>query len=414
MEKKIIKGRGESRVEWDGLEGWLRERMQQHIQDVLEEEVTEFLGRGRSERKLAIDGVEGYRNGYGKPRKLTLTNGTVEVRRPRVRGVEERFASRILPLFQRRTRELDQLLPELYLHGLAEGDFDLALRGLLGEDAPISASSIARLKQKWHGELAAWQERSLEDLELVYLWADGVYVKAGLEKQKAAVLVALGALRDGSKVVLALRSGYRESTESWAELLRDLQRRGLQCPKLTIADGNLGLWAALAQVYPDSKEQRCWNHKIVNVLDRVPKKKHRQAKIFLRQIAYAPTRNECEAMKRKFNAWCEKQGCGDASSILDRDWERMVTFFDFPATHWQHLRTTNPVESPFAALRLRTDAAKRFKNVDNATAVIWKMLLVAERRFRRLKSPELVELVYNGVVFTDGVIQSQQQEDAAA
>lgn len=414
MEKKIIKEREESRVKWEGLEEWLRGKMQEHIQDILEEEVTSFLGRTRSERKATVDGVSGYRNGYGKPRRLTLSNGTVEVRRPRVRGTEERFESRILPLFKRRTEEVNELLPELYLHGLAEGDFDLALRGLLGEDAPISASSVARLKEKWHGELEAWQERSLEDLEVVYLWADGIYVKAGLEKQKAAVLLVLGALRDGTKAVLALRSGYRESTESWADLLRDLKRRGLRYPRLVIADGNLGLWGALAQVYPESNEQRCWNHKIVNVLDRVPKKKHRQAKLFLRQIAYAPTRDECEQLKKKFTAWCEKQGCSDASRILDRDWQRMVTFFDFPAEHWQHLRTTNPVESPFAALRLRTDAAKRFKKVENATAVIWKMLLIAERRFRRLKHPELVELVYKGVVFVDGVIESQLQKEPAA
>ncbi len=414
MKKKNINEEQESRVCWEGLENWVRGKMQQMIQRLLEDEVTEFLGRGKSERRSEVDEVAGYRNGYAKPRRVTLSNGTIEVRRPRVRQSDEVFKSKVLPMFARRTREVNELIPELYLHGLAEGDFDLALRGLLGNDAPISASSVARLKEKWHGELGAWQERRLDGLELVYLWADGVYVKAGLEKEKAAVLVVLGALRDGSKVILALRCGHRESTESWSEVLRDLKGRGLGAPKLVIADGNLGLWGALANVYPEAQEQRCWNHKILNVLDRVPKKRQPQAKLLLRQMAYAGTRNECEQLKKKFAAWCEKHGCTDAARILERDWERMVTFFDFPKEHWQHLRTSNPIESPFAALRLRTDAAKRFKKVDNATAVIWKMLRIGEKKFRRLKSPGLLEKVFSGVAFSDGIEVNNRQEGAAA
>ncbi len=249
---------------------------------------------------------------------------------------------------------------------------------------------------------------------MVYVWADGVYVKAGLEKDKAVLLVVLAALSDGSKVVVSVRSGYRESTDSWSEVLRDLKRRGLNAPRLVIADGHLGIWGALANVYPQAKEQRCWNHRIVNVLTKVPKRLHAPALLRLRQIPYADTQQEAERLKQVFQRWCRTQGLAQAAALLDRDWDRMVTFYQYPKAQWQHLRTTNPVESPFAGLRLRTDAAKRFKKVENAQAVIWKMLLVAERRFRRLKAPELTKDVYQGVQYINGVQVSQVSKDQAA
>jgi transposase-like protein len=414
VKKESTEGARESRVVWGGLEGWLRGKVQEFVQDVLEDEVTELLGRGRSERRVAVDGQRGYRNGHGKPRRLTLSCGTIELCRPRVRDVEERVASRVLPLFVRRTAEVNALIPELYLHGLAAGDFDLALRGLLGEDAPVSASTVGRLKAKWQTELEAWKTRRLDELEIVYVWADGVYVKAGLEREKAAVLVVIGADSEGCKHVLAISPGYRESTESWAEVLRDLKARGLKAPRLAIGDGALGLWGALAQVYPDAAEQRCWNHKIINVLDKLPRKLQGQAKLLLRVIPYADSQAEAERLKKKFEAWCGRHGLSDAARTLARDWERMLTFFDFPKPHWKHLRTTNPVESPFAALRLRTDAARRFKRVDNATAVMWKLLLLAESRFRRLDAPELLTEVVRGARFVDGVkIKTMPQEVAA-
>jgi transposase-like protein len=241
--------------------------MQQLLQRMLEEEVDGLLARGRYARRAAVDAAVGYRNGFGRPRRLTLSNGTITLRRPRVRGLSERFESRLLPAFKRRTEEVGRVLPELYLHGLAHGDFDLALRGLLGEGAPLSAPTIARLKAGWQAEYELWRSRPVDALEVVYLWVDGVYVKAGLEKDKAAMLVVLAALRDGQKVVLAVESGYRESTESWAAILRDLKRRGLAAPKLVIGDGHLGIWGALAAVFPEAQEQRCWNHRIINVLD---------------------------------------------------------------------------------------------------------------------------------------------------
>ena len=257
MEKLTTTRKESSSEAWDYLEELVRMKVREFIQTLLEDEVTELLRRGKSERREALDSPPVYRNGYGKRRKLTLGCGTITVRRPRVRGLEERFESRILPLFVRRSKEVNQLIPQLYLHGLAEGDFDLALRGLLGEDAPISASTVARLKEQWQTEWEQWRRRSFVGLELVYLWVDGVYVKAGLEKAKSALLVVIGGLSDGRKVILAVEPGYRESSESWAEVLRDLKGRGLNCPRLVVGDGHLGIWGALSNVYPDALESRC-------------------------------------------------------------------------------------------------------------------------------------------------------------
>lgn len=401
MRKITIDTAGAS-PEWETLETFARVRVQEFVQRLLEEEVDELLGRKKSERRTS-DTAAGYRNGAGKPRQLALMNGTITLRRPRVRDLEERFVSRVLPLFKRRTEALGALLPELYLHGLALGDFELALRGLLGDGAPLSASSIQRLKAEWQAQYAAWRDRDLRSLQLVYLWADGVYVKAGLEDAKAALLVLMGALADGRKVILAVDSGQRESTESWASVLRDLKARGLRAPKLTIADGHLGIWGALAQVYPTSAEQRCWNHKLRNVLDAVSEKAQPEVKAALQRIASAPTRDDAGRLQRAFRRTYHPR-FPKAVERLERDWERMVTYYDFPEAHWRHLRTTNVIESPFAAVRLRTSAAKRFKRVDNATALIWKLLLVVEQHFRKLNRPELCEEVYKGTVFSDGVL----------
>ena len=406
---------------WQNLEQFAREQLQGFIQRLLEEEVAALLGRQKSERRAvgtppavpgegaATAGEEGaappapvYRNGYGKPRRLATSSGTLTLRRPRVRGLAERFESRILPLFQRRTEAVGKLLPELYLHGLSTGDFDLALRGLLGEGAPLSPSSILRLKASWQQEYEAWKGRSLAEEPVVYLWVDGIYVKAGLEKEKAALLVAIGALADGRKVVLAVEPGQRESTESWGAILRKLKAQGLGCPRLVIGDGNLGIWGALANVFPEAAEQRCWNHRQVNILDKIGKKQQPTAKVWLRQVMYAETRERAVELKGKFQTWCQKSGCADAGRLLDEDWDRLVAYYDFPLEHWKHLRTTNPVESPFAAVRLRTTAAKRYKRADHATAVIWKTLLIAEQRFRRVDAPEKMPLVAAGITYRNG------------
>lgn len=391
-----------SRPQWDTLEAFARTHVRDFIQQLLEDEVTELLGREKSARRVAVDAPAGARNGHGQPRRLALMNGTITVRRPRVRDLEERFVSRLLPLFQRRTPEVAALLPELYLHGLALGDFELALRGLLGDGAPLSASSLVRLKATWQAQYAAWQQRDLSDYRLTYLWADGVYVKAGLETGKAALLVLIGADADGQKSVLAVVSGQRESTESWTAVLRDLKRRGLRAPKLTIADGHLGIWSALAQVYPESAEQRCWNHKLRNVLDTVPQKHQAEVKAALQAIASADTAREATALRDRF-ARTYGRSHPKAVERLARDWARMVAYYAFPQEHWRHLRTTNIIESPFAAVRLRTSAAKRFKVVENATTLIWKTLLVVEQHFRKLNAPHLCTAVHEGAIYRDGI-----------
>jgi putative transposase len=393
---------GQAGATYEVLEEMVRGKVQEYIQEILEDEVEVFLGRKKSERVKPVDGTLGHRNGHGKTKRFTVMNGTIRVRRPRVRGTEERFESKVIPFFRRRSKEVGQLLPELYLHGLAKGDFDMALRGLLGEGAPLSASSIARLKAKWQVEYEEWKRQDLSHLEVVYQWADGIYVKAGLEKDKAALLVIIGALTNGKKVFLACESGYRESKESWSGVLRSLKGRGLQLGRLTIADGHLGIWSALGELHAEGKEQRCWNHKIRNVLDCFPKRIRAEAAEQLTKIPYAETLAECERLRNTFIDRYRKDYAKAVEKLLS-DWDRMVTFYSFPKEHWPHLRTSNVVESPFSSVRLRTDAARRFKKVQNATAMIWKLLQVAEKSFRSLKGHWLLPDVYSGKVFVDGV-----------
>jgi len=402
------------KVVFQELDSWLRLKIQGFIQQVLEEEVSDLLGRAKSQRRASIDSTSGYRNGHGKPRNLTTGCGTITLRRPRVRNMDERFESRVLLLFQRRTRQVSELIPELYLHGLSQGDFDLALRGLLGDEAALSAATVARLKARWQLEYEQWKSKSLEGLEVVYLWVDGVYVRAGLEKQKACLLVAIAGLSDGSKMIVAVEAGFRESKESWGGLLRDLKQRGLKAPRLVIGDGHLGIWGGLREIYPQTSQQRCWNHRLVNLLDRVPKKKQEEARELLKQIPYAASRKEAESRKQKFQSWCEKNECQQARQMIERDWERMMTFYSYPREHWKHLRTSNIVESPFSAVRLRTEASRRYKKVDNATALIWKVLMVAEKKFRRLDAPQLLKEVYEGAVYKDGLrVKDEVKKEAA-
>ena len=401
-----------SPVCYAALEPWARSKVQEFLQDLLEEEVTALLRREKHDRREAVSPVDpprGSRNGHGKPRKFAMMNGTLRVRRPRVRDLEERFVSKVLPLFKRRSQAVGDLLPELYLHGLSTGDFELALRGLLGEGAPLSASSIQRLKARFEVEYAAWKQQELSRLEVVYAWADGLYVKAGIEDRKAALLTIVGATASGEKVLLACESGERESKESWLAVLRDLRARGLRLPKLTVADGHLGIWAALGELHPGGEEQRCWNHKLVNVLDGLPKKEQPRAIELLKALPYAATQAECEQLR---DAFASRYGKTDPKAVatLSRDWERMMTFYRFPKEHWRHLRTTNIVESPFSAVRLRTDASRRYKRVEGARAIIWKVLRVAEQSWRKLNARELLPLVASGLRFRDGVLDEAQPD----
>ncbi|HWF60712.1 MAG TPA: IS256 family transposase [Nitrospira sp.] len=306
----------------------MRDHIQQFVQRLLGEEVTLRLGRAKSVRRVAVDASAGYRNGYGQPRKLALTCGTITVQRPRVRGLVERFGSRLLPLFKRRTKEVGELLPQLYLHGLALGDFELALRGLLGEGAPLSPASLQRLKAQWQGEYTTWKRRRLDELEVVSVWADGLYVKAGLETTKAALLVVTGALTDGRKVVLAVESEQRESKESWGAVLRDLRTRGLKLWRCTSADGHLGIWAALVEQQPMAAEQRCWNHRLVTVLDAMPKHLQPEATSLLKALPYAETQAACEQLRDQFSRRYRAR-VPKAVERLHHDWEWLVTFYQF-------------------------------------------------------------------------------------
>jgi transposase-like protein len=260
------------------LDALAREGARQMLVTMLEAEVTEFLGRQWYERK---EMSPGYRNGYGKQRQVTLGTGTVGVRAPRVRDTKEPFASQVLPAYQRQSRAVKELIPELYVQGLATGDFEPALRGLLGEGASLSASTVVRLKAQWESEYESWRARSLGDHAYAYLWCDGVYPKAGLQGDKTAFLIVLGVNEDGLKEPLAILEGYRESKESWAGVLRDLKARGLTDPKLFVGDGALGLWGAIREVYPQSEEQRCWVHKMRNILTHFPKRLQQEVKLRL-------------------------------------------------------------------------------------------------------------------------------------
>lgn len=396
-------------ISWETLEDFIRLRVQALVQELLEEEAEAVVGRKRYERRKSGQQPI-YRNGYGKPRRVSVSCGTIQVRRPRIRNLSEQFESRVLPLFRRQSQRVKSVMPELYLHGLALRDFDMALRGLLGEGAPLSSTSIARLKEHWQDEFDAWRAAPIED-ELVYLWADGIYVRAGLEKDKAAVLVAIGVFTDGSKRVLAVEPGFRESKESWKDVFEQLMARGVNEPRAVIADGGLGLWAALAELGWECLEQRCWNHKICNVRDALPRREQDAATALLKKIPYADTAEQAAELRDGFLAAYEDYP--KACAKLSSDWNRMVAFFELPREHWRSLRTTNVVESPFQVVRLRTGAARRFKRIDNATAAIWKLLMIAECNFRIFDAKELLEDVARGCEFVNGLPKNAACEDAA-
>jgi putative transposase len=400
MTEKHIEGEESKRIFYAELEEFARGKIRKHLQDLLEQEVSEWLGREKSERRLNPLEQAGYRNGHGKRRRFTMSVGTIEVRRPRVRNLDERFESKVLPLFKRQTQEVVGLIPELYLHGLASGDFELALRELLGEGAPLSASSLQRLKEKWQGEYEQWKSTTIEEKDWAYVWADGIYVKAGIGKEKAALLVVIGVGEDGTKRFLALEPGYRESKESWALVLRQLKARGIRSAQLFVGDGNLGLWAAVGEVYPQAKEQLCWNHKMLNVMDAVSKKEQSQVKTYLTSMMYAESREQALKERKKFESVFRHNP--KAIKTVVENWDRLTTYYDFPQEHWKHLRTSNVVESPFSRVRLRTAASRRFKSQVNATCLIWKTMMVAEMSFRKLNAPHLAEKVARGAKYDNG------------
>ncbi len=383
--------------------------------EALEAERDEYVGRLRELRDEAGKALV-VKNGYARPREIQLGVGPVEVKSPRVndRREGEKFTSRILPPYLRRSPRLEEVLPWLYLKGLSSGDFGEALAALLGpEAAGLSASTIVRLKARWSEEYEAWRKRSLVEVECAYVWADGVHVPIRLEQDDLTLLVMIGVRRDGRKELLALEEGYRESSESWASVLRDLKRRGLGAPVLVIGDGNLGLWKALRRVWPEVRSQRCWVHKLVNVLDKLPKRLQPRAKRALHEIMYAPTRAEARAAIERFR---EEYAAKYAKAVasLEEGGDELLSFFDFPAEHWQHLRTTNPVESTFATLGLRRKKTRGHGSRNAALGMAFKLIESAEKRWRRLNAPHLVELVYAGIRFEDGIERKSTAERYAA
>ena len=373
----------------------------QLLREVLEVEVEEFLCRKRYERsKGEPEQFRGYRNDYGKERQVTVGSGTLPIRAPRIRQSCDPFESRVLSSYQRRSPAVKELIPELYVQGLATGDFEPALQGLLGEQAALSPSTIVRLKQQWQAEYEVWRNRSLEEQRYAYLWCDGVYPKAGLQGDKTAFLVVLGVNAEGVKEPLAIVEGYRESTESWAEVLRDLKSRGLTDPKLFVGDGALGLWGAINEVYPQAEHQRCWCHKMRNVLTHFPKRWHNQVKLCLQRMYHAPTKQECLELMQQFSE-TYGQTYPRAVECLLKDQEALLTFYQYPREHWVSIKTTNPIESVFATVRLRTNAARRIKSPRSALYLIFQLFRRAERNWRRLNAPHLIGKVIQGVNFKD-------------
>ncbi len=392
------------------LDDLAREGARRMIAAALEAEVEQYVGSLVEE----ID-ARGHRlvrrNGKAKERRLTVGSGTVRLRAPRVddrrsdpaTGERERFSSRILPRYARRSPKVQDALPVLYLRGLSTGDFEPALRELLGEDAAgLSASSISRLTEQWRSEYEAFGARRLDFTRYCYLFCDGVHVSVRLgEDDRLCLLVVIGVREDGTKELLCVEDGYRESSESWACVMRDLKQRGTSEPKLVSGDGALGIWAALRDVYPGARAQRCWVHKIANVLDALPKRVQPWAKELLHEIMEAPTRaaagQALERFRGEFSAKYPK-----AVAKLNKDRDALFTFYDFPAEHWRHVRTTNPIESAFATVKLRTRVQKGAGSKQAALAMAYKLLDQAQQSWRAFNGSEIVKDVLEGAEFKDG------------
>ena len=390
---------------------------QKMLMTALEEEVASYIERHKEE----VD-EQGHRrvvrNGKAKPRQVTCGAGTLEIQAPRVNdkrvdesGERQKFTSQILPPYMRRSPKVAEVLPVLYLRGLSTGDFQPALRSLLGEEAAgLSATNISRLTAVWEDEYRRFSKRNLADRDYVYVWADGIHFNVRLEEDRLCTLVIIGVRPDGEKELVALADGYRESTDSWKSVLRDLKRRGMQAPVVAVGDGALGFWAAVRAVWPETREQRDWCHKLGNVLDKLPKRLQPKAKRMLREAMYADTRKQADeqidAFVAEFSPKHEK-----AVTCLTKDREVLLTLFDFPAEHWKHLRTSNVIESPFATVRLRQRVTKGAGNRTKALTMAFKLLEMAQQRWRRLDGAKLLPLVRAGVQFVDGVQIEREDED---
>lgn len=392
--------------EQDILEILAREGARQLLSKALEKEVEEFLGR---DRYVRAEEFRGYRNGYGKARDVAIGYGHVEVKVPRVSDVpkevsEEGYNSQILKKYQRTSQSVQRHLVRLYLEGLSSGDFEPVFRGILGENAGLSSSTILKLKEDWQREYEDWKRSSFFGKYYAYIWIDGVYLKAGLEREKTALLCVIGVSEDGTKELLSIGEGYRESTASWLEVLRDLKNRGMTSPRLAVGDGALGFWSALRDIYPDCAEQRCWNHKIMNVMDKLPKYMQEEAKRRLREIYKADTRNQCEEWSRLYAKELRISGHNDAADTLLNDFEQLTTFYNFPKIHWVHIKTTNPIESVFAGVKTRTNVVKRFRKRENGKFMVFKLIQRLSINWLPIKGKSLLPLLKQGAIFVDGIM----------
>lgn len=386
------------------LDEIVRQGAQQMLQQAIEAEVAAYI-----ERHAELRGEDGHRlvvrNGHQPERVIATGAGPLKVKRPRVhdRRAGHRFTSSILPRYMRRSPSIDALIPVLYLKGVSTGDFTDALTAILGEGASgLSAANIVRLKEAWHEEYLEWTKRDLTQKHYVYLWADGIYFDVRLTAERPCMLVVMGATAEGKKELVGLLDGQRESKISWKELLLDLKRRGLkEAPAVATADGALGFWPALEEVFPETRHQRCWVHKTANVLDKLPKSLQPSAKQKLREIYLAPTRREAlEAMDVFEALYGEKYP--KATECLRKDQDVLLTFYDFPAAHWKHLRTTNPIESTFATVRHRTRQTKGCGSRTATLSMVYKLAREAEKHWRRLSGYRLVVKVLRGIPFEDG------------
>jgi putative transposase len=408
---------GEGSGVFDSLEAYVREGARRMLAAALEEEVTAFLGRGRYERGRPF---RGYRNGHHPTRELTVGVAAVEVRVPRVADVPpavapEGFQSQVVERYQRSSKGTQELFVRLYLEGLATGDFEPVFRELVGETTALSANAVVRLKERWGEEYEVWRQRLLSEHRYAYVWADGIYLGAGSEAERTALLCVLAAREDGTKELLALELGYRESTESWAGVLRGLRDRGLVAPLVAIGDGALGLWAALDAVFPSTAHQRCWNHRVLNLQAKLPQRLGAEARRRLRAIAEAESRADCERLRDAYVAELRAEGQASAAETLLRDWADFVTFYAYPKEHWVHLRTSNPIESVFGGVRLRTDATKHMRQRETALYLVFKVVQRLADNWRALNGGEnLMALVLEGCVFEDGIRQRKPAPELAA
>lgn len=396
------------------LEELVRQGAQQMLQAAIQNEVAEYIKANTSKKDEQSHRLV-TRNGSLPERELQTGIGGIAIKQPRVndRRENQSFSSKILPPYMRRLPSIDALIPALYLKGISTGDMQEALESILGPKASgLSATNVVRLKEGWAKEYATWQTRDLSDKNYVYLWADGIYFNVRLDDDRPCILVVIGALEDGTKEVIAIHDGQRESKLSWKEVMIDMKKRGLKhAPKLAVGDGALGFWSALEEVFPETKAQRCWVHKTANVLNKLPKSVQPSAKKMINEMYMSPTKKEGLKALNSFVEVYEAK-YPKACNCLIKDQDVLFTFYDFPAQHWAHLRTTNPIESTFSTVRHRTRQTKGCGSRKATLMMVFKLAEQAEKHWKRLNGYDLISQVIEGVKFKDGEIVKPETKAA--